>query len=148
MKIVNKKFGREYEMIEAYEAGIALTGAEVKSIRDGRMKLDDAYVKIVGNEPYLLNAEIYPYRFEKTDNQEAKRSRKLLLHKKEIVRIKTKMRGSGKLTIAPVSCYNKGRHIKLEIALVRGRRDVEKRKLEKQKKIRRQDQKEVKEYVR
>lgn len=147
MKIVNRKFNREYEKIESYEVGIALTGAEVKSIREGRMKLDDAYVKLVGNEPYLVNAEIYPYKFAKADEQKPTRSRKLLLHKGELIRLKTKMHGARGLTMAPVSCYNKGRYIKLEIALVRGRRDLEKRKLDKQKKIRRQEQREAKEYA-
>lgn len=148
MKIVNRKFNREYEAFERYEAGVVLTGAEVKSIRGGAMRLDDAFVRIIQGQPVLINAEIYPYKYADNKDYEAKRSRKLLLSKKEITRILTKIRGSGRLTLAPVSCYNKGSLIKLEIALVKGRRDQEKRKHDKKKKLERQAQRELKEYDR
>ena len=147
MRIVNRKFGREYEAFERFEAGIVLTGAEVKSIRGGAMRLDDAFVRIVQNEPILVNAEISAYKYADNKDYEPKRSRKLLLSKKEITRIMTKIRGSGRLTLAPVSCYNKGSLIKIEIALVRGRRDLEKRKLDKKKSIERREKKEAKEYI-
>src|SRR3989344_5575647 len=146
-KIVNRKFSREYESIEQFEAGIVLTGAEVKSIREGAMRLDDAFVRIIQGQPILLNADIYPYKYADNKDYEPKRSRKLLLSKKEITRILTKIKGSGRLTLAPVSCYNKGSLIKLEIALVRGRRDIEKRKLDKKKKIERREKRETKEYI-
>ncbi len=146
MKIVNRKFNREYQEIEKYEAGIVLSGGEVKSIRGGGLRLEEAYVKIVGNELQLINAEISAYRFAKNDNYDPKRTRKLLLHKKELVRLQTKIRGSGRLTIVPVSCYNKGNILKLEIALVKGRQDIEKRKYDKQKKIERDQKREVKEH--
>lgn len=146
-KIVNRKFNREYEPIERFEAGIVLTGAEVKSVRGGAMRLDDAFVRIIQGEPVLINAEIYPYKYADNKDYEPKRSRKLLLSKKEIARILTKIRGSGRLTLAPVSCYNKGSLIKIEIALVRGRRDVEKRKHDKKKKIERQAQRELKQHI-
>lgn len=144
MKIVNRKFNREYEAVERFEAGIVLTGAEVKSIRGGAMRLDDSFVRIIQGEPILINADIYPYKYADNKEYEPKRSRKLLLSKKEITRILTKIQGSGRLTLAPVSCYNKGSLIKLEIALVRGRRDVEKRKHDKKKKLERQAQRELK----
>ncbi len=147
MKIVNRKFGRDYKEVERFEAGIVLYGAEVKAIRGGGLKLEGAYIKIVNNEPVLLNAEIPPYRFGKLEGYDPKRSRRLLLHKKELVRILTKIKGGGGLTLVPVSCYNKGDILKLEIALVRGRRGVEKRKYEKQKKIKRDQQREAKEYI-
>ncbi len=147
MRIINRKFGREYEAFERFEAGIVLTGAEVKSIRGGAMRLDDAFVRIVQNEPVLVNAEISAYKYADNKDYEPKRSRKLLLSKKEITRIMTKIRGSGRLTLAPVSCYNKGSLIKIEIALVRGRRDLEKRKLDKKKSIERREKKEAKEYI-
>lgn len=147
MRIINRKFGREYEAFERFEAGIVLTGAEVKSIRGGAMRLDDAFVRIVQNEPILVNAEISAYKYADNKDYEPKRSRKLLLSKKEITRIMTKIRGSGRLTLAPVSCYNKGSLIKIEIALVRGRRDLEKRKLDKKKSIERREKKEAKEYI-
>lgn len=147
MKIINRKFGRDYKEVERFEAGIILFGGEVKAIRGGGLKLDDAYIKIVDGEPMLINAEIPAYLFGKIEGYDPKRSRRLLLHKKELLRITTKIRGGGGLTMVPVSCYNKGDILKLEIALVRGRREVEKRKYEKQKTIKRQQQKEAKEYL-
>ncbi|MEK7633760.1 MAG: SsrA-binding protein SmpB [Patescibacteria group bacterium] len=146
MKIINRKFHREYREIEKYEAGIVLTGAEVKSIRAGGLRIDDAFVRIMGSEVYLINAEISIYQFARNNIYEAKRTRKLLLHKKELLKLKVKM-ASGGLTLAPVSCYNKGPHIKLEIALVKGRKDIEKRKIEKKRDIKIREEREMKEYV-
>ncbi|MCS6956736.1 MAG: SsrA-binding protein SmpB [Patescibacteria group bacterium] len=146
MKIVNKKFYRDYEEIESFEAGIVLTGAEVKSVKAGGLKLEDSYVKILSDGPYLINANIPNYKFNNEKNYNPTRSRKLLLKKKEILKIAVKMKAGG-LTIAPKSCYNKGRLLKLEIALARGRKDIEKRKLEKKKDIIREKEKEAKEYL-
>lgn len=147
MKIINRKFHREYQELEKYEAGIVLNGAEVKSVRDGRLKLDDAFVKIIGSEAYLINAQIPLYEYARIPGYDLRRTRKLLLHKKELLRLKTKIAGGGSLTLVPVSCYNKGRLIKLEIALVKGRKDIEKRKLEKRRDIERQEKREVKEWM-
>jgi len=146
MKIINRKFHRDYREIQKYEAGIVLTGAEVKSIRSGRLRIDDAFVRIIGSEAYLINAEIPIYEFARNSAYESKRSRKLLLHKRELLKLKVKM-ASGGLTLAPVSCYNKGPHIKLEIALVKGRKDIEKRKLEKKRDIKIREEREMKEYI-
>lgn len=146
MKIINRKFQRNYQEIERFEAGIVLTGSEVKSIRAGRMRLDEAFVKIIGSEAYLVNAEIAVYDYARPREYEPKRSRKLLLHKKELLRIRTKLAASAGLTVAPVSCYNKDGYIKLEVALAKGRKDLEKRKLEKARDIKRREQKEIKEY--
>lgn len=146
MKIINRKFFREYKEIETVEAGLVLTGAEVKSVRAKRMSLDDAFVRILGNEAYLINAQIQTYEFARAVGYDQKRSRKLLLHKKELLRLKTKMHEAG-LTLAPKSCYNKGPLIKLEVALVKGRKDIEKRKLEKERDIKRQEKREAKEYM-
>src|SRR3989338_1370389 len=147
MKIINRKFHRNYREIEKYEAGIVLTGAEVKSIRSGGLRIDDAFVRIMGSEVYLINAEIPIYQFARNSTYESKRSRKLLLHKRELLKLKVKM-ASGGLTLAPVSCYNKGPLIKLEIALVKGRKDLEKRKLEKKRDIKIDQQRMAKEYER
>jgi len=147
MKVINRKFGRDYKEVERFEAGLVLYGGEVKSIRGGGLKLEDSYVKLVGNEPMLINAEIPAYTFGQIEGYDPKRSRRLLLHKKELLRIRTKIKGGGGLTLVPVSCYNKGDILKLEIALVRGRREVEKRKYEKQKNIKRDQQREAKEYI-
>ncbi len=146
MKIINRKFHREYREIERYEAGIVLTGAEVKSIRAGGLRIDDAFVRIIGSEVHLINADIPIYKFARNDTYESKRTRKLLLHKRELLKLKVKM-ASGGLTLAPVSCYNKGPLIKLEIALVKGRKDIEKRKLEKTRDIKIREEREIKEYV-
>lgn len=146
MKIVNKKFYRDYEEIESFEAGIVLNGAEVKSVKAGGLKLEDSYIKIFSDGPYLINAIIPKYKFDSNKNYNPTRSRKLLLKKKEILKIALKMK-SQRLTIVPKSCYNKGSILKLEIALARGRKDFEKRKLEKKKEIERQKEKEVKEYL-
>ena len=146
MKIINRKFHRDYREIEKYEAGIVLTGAEVKSIRSGGLRIDDAFVRIMGSEVYLINADIPIYKFARNDIYESKRTRKLLLHKKELLKLKVKM-ASGGLTLAPVSCYNKGPLIKLEIALVKGRKDIEKRKIEKKRDIKIREDREIKEYV-
>jgi len=146
MKIINRKFNREYKELETIEAGIVLTGAEVKSVRAGRLKLDDSFVRIMGNEAYLINAQISVYEYARADGYDQKRTRKLLLHKKELLRLKTKMTSAG-LTLAPKSCYNKGPLIKLEIALVKGRKDIEKRKLEKKRDISTNEKREAKEFM-
>ena len=145
MKIINRKFHREYSEVETIEAGISLYGSEVKSIRKGGFKLDDSYVKIMDKGAFLINAQIPIYEYAKIEDYDSKRSRKLLLHKKELLRLRTKI-ASGGLTIAVKSCYNRGPLIKLEIALVKGRKDIEKRKLEKNRDIKRNEKREVKEY--
>ncbi|MBI4008983.1 SsrA-binding protein SmpB [Candidatus Roizmanbacteria bacterium] len=147
MKIVNRKFRRDYQEIEKYEVGIALTGAEVKSVRAGRMKLEDSFVKILGSEVYLINAEIQIYEYARPQGYDLRRTRKLLLHKKEIIRLKAKIASRSGLTIVPVSCYNKHSLIKLEIALAKGRKGLEKKKLEKNRDIKREQEREVKEYL-
>lgn len=147
MKIINRKFHREYQELEKFEAGIVLSGAEVKSIRSGRLRLDDAFVKIIGSEAYLINAEIPIYQYARSVNYDSKRTRKLLLHKKELIHLKVKISSGTGLTLAPVFCYNKGPLIKLEIALVKGRQDLEKRKREKAKDVKRALDREVKEYM-
>jgi len=147
MKIINRKFHREYEEIEKYEAGIVLTGAEVKSVKNGGLKLEDAYVKFLGEDLFLINAQIAAYQYGKGINYDPKRSRKLLLKKSEIIRWGTKLKSARGLTIAPVSCYNKGSLIKIEIALVKSRNEIGKKKLEKRRDIEREEKREVKEYL-
>lgn len=147
MKIINRKFHREYSEIERVEAGIALTGAEVKSIREGRLVLEGSFVRLLADGAYLINAQIPLYEYARTPEYDPKRSRKLLLHKKEIIRFQTKIQSHPGLTLAPVSCYNKHGHIKLEIALAKGRKEIEKRKLDKKRDIERNEKREVKEYM-
>lgn len=147
MRISNRTYRRDYETIETFEAGIALLGAEVKSVRAGNMKLEGAFVKIIGQEVFLVNADISIYKFSRPQGYESKRTRKLLLHKKQITKLRTKLAGGTKLTIAPVSCYNKGNLFKLEIALCKGRREIEKKKLERKADIKRAQKREAREYM-
>ena len=147
MKIFNRKFRRDYQEIEKYEVGISLSGAEVKSVRAGRIKLEDSFVKILGSEVYLVNANISVYDYARPQGYDPRRTRKLLLHKREIIRLKTKMTSAGGLTIVPLSCYNKGGLIKFGIALAKGRRGLEKRRLEKKRDIAREEKREAKEFL-
>lgn len=147
MKIVNREFHRNYEEVEKLEAGVVLSGYEVKSVRNSAIKLDDAYVKIMDGEAYLVNADIPLYQFARPQGYDPRHRRKLLLHKKELIRWQTKIQGGGNLTIAPISCYTKGRRVKLEIALARGRTDLQKRKLEKARDVKREQKREAREYM-
>lgn len=147
MKIINRQFNRQYQPLEKYEAGLVLTGSEVKSIRQQRLRLEEAYVKIIGNEVFLINAQIPRYQYAQLNNYDDKRTRKLLLKKKELIRLKTKLQSTRGLTIVPVSCYNKGALLKLEIALVKPKKKQEKKQLEKKREIKRQQEKEIKEYL-
>ena len=147
MRIINRKYNREYQQIESYEVGIVLTGAEAKSAKMGNMKIDDAYVKIFGNDAYLINANIAPYKFAKTEmGYDSSRRRKLLLHKRELLKIAMKLK-SQRLTIIPIVCYNSHGLVKLTIALSKGKRDAEKRKYEKDKDVALMEKREAKEYL-
>lgn len=147
MKIVNKTWSRNYEALEEYEAGVVLTGAETKSLYGGRAKLETAYVRIKDGQAWLKNMEIFKYAFDGSREYNPTRSRRLLLNKRELLRWETKMASEPRLTVIPLNCYTKGRHIKLTIALVRGRTDTQKRKLEKEKKIKRSQERMMKEYT-
>jgi len=137
MKLINHKASFEYEIIERIEAGLALHGNEVKSLRDKRAKLEGAFVKIIGGEAVLVNAEIYPYQFDSNQTYDSKRTRKLLLHKREIVKLESKLKG-GALTLIPLSWYTMGHNWKLEIGLCRGKKQYEKREKIKKEDVRRE----------
>lgn len=126
MRITNRRAYSEYAILEKLEVGIQLTGSEVKSVKEGRIQLDNAFVRLMGDEAYLVNAEIPPYSFARNESYDPRRTRKLLLHKSEITSLKTKIT-QGKLTLVPLACYNKGAFLKLEIGLARGKRQYEKR---------------------
>lgn len=134
MRILNKKAGFDYNLLDKYEVGISLAGGEVRAIKNGKVDLSQAYVKIIGNEAYLVNAQI---DILDKKNYSPTRSRKLLLHKKEIVSIRSKVKAK-KLTIVPTKMYNKGRLIKVEIALAKYKRKHEKRQEIKKKDIERE----------
>ncbi len=147
MRIVNRHFQREYEAVDTFEAGVMLTGPEVKSLRAGNLRLDQAFVKIIDGEAFLFNAEIPIYRFARPTEYEATRMRKLLLHKNEIIKLETKLKSGGRLTIIPDVCYTKGRRIKLSIALVKARGEIAKKKIERAEDIKRKQKQEMKEYM-
>jgi SsrA-binding protein len=147
MKVFNRSFERNYEKLEEFEAGVQLTGAEAKSVFLGRIILDAAYVRIMedGNA-YLVNADIPKYEFAQSESYDSKRRRRVLLHKKELLKYQTKSAAKG-YSLIPLSCYATGRYIKLSVALARGRRDLEKKKIEKKREIVRDQKREMKEYM-
>jgi SsrA-binding protein len=126
MEIRNRKAGFDYEIVESFEAGVNLLGAEVKSLRGGRATLDGSYVRAMGSEVYLIGAQISPYPFARPEGYDPKRTRKLLLHKREILKLKHRTEADG-LTLVPLSWYTKGPRIKLCVALARGKKQFEKR---------------------
>lgn len=132
MKITNRRAFYDYEILERFEAGVSLTGAEVKAIRQGSADLTGSFVKIVGSEAYLVNARIFPYKYARPEGYEESRSRKLLLHKSEIIALKSKTEGAN-LTIVAISLYMRHHLIKVELALAKGKRKFEKREAKKKK---------------
>ena len=123
----NKKASFDYEILDRFEAGIELLGFEVKSLKTKKGSLDGSHVTIRGNEAFLINMGIPPYQpANAPQNYDEHRWRKLLLTKKEIVELADKESQRG-LTIVPISVYNKGRKIKLEVAVVRGKKKRDKR---------------------
>jgi SsrA-binding protein len=122
MKLImdNKKARFEYHLLEKFEAGIALVGSEVKSLRGGHIQLKDSYVEERKGELFLVNAHIAPYQASSYNNHEPERPRKLLLHKEEISKITRKMREKG-MTCVPVRVYLKDGRVKVEIALAKGK---------------------------
>lgn len=128
MKIINRKAEFDYQVIEKFEAGINLLGAEVKAARAGQIDLHGSFARILGSEIYLINAKILPYKFARPESFDARRTRKLLLHKKQIIALKSKIEGAN-LTIVPLAMYTKGNLIKLELALAKSRKKFEKKEL-------------------
>lgn len=128
---VNKKARYNYEIIETYEAGIVLTGSEIKSIRNNDVSINEAFVIIQKNEAFVINMIIAQYKFSTSYAPDADRTRKLLLHKKEIKKILQRIKLE-RLTLVPLKLYLKNNYAKLEIALVRGKKNYDKRETIKQ----------------
>lgn len=126
MKISNKRAFFDFDIKERIESGIQLTGPEVKAIRDGHADLTGSFARIVGSEAYLVNAKVYPYKYARPEDYDETRTRKLLLHKKEIISIKGKTEGSGQ-SIVPIAMYTKGDFIKVELGIGKGKKKYEKR---------------------
>ena len=123
----NKKALHDYNIGERVEAGIVLTGTEVKSLRAGRATLADAFATIDNGEVWLSNANITEYEFGTWRNHSAKRSRKLLLHRQEITKLARALDNSGR-TLVPLSIYFKDGYAKVEIAVATGKKDWDKRR--------------------
>ena len=137
MEILNKKARHDYFILDTYEAGISLKGTEVKSIRQGKMNIKDSYVIIKNNEAYLLNTSISLYDEGNRFNHLENRTRKLLLHKKEILKLRDKIEKEG-YTIIPLKVYFVKNKVKVEIGLARGKKTYDKREDIKKKDIERE----------
>lgn len=127
MKLVNKKARFNYELSERFEAGIVLSGAEVKSVKEGKVSLNDSFARVDENgEVWLLNCHIHPYQFADNHDYDPTRSRKLLLKRKEILSLTKKIEGRN-LTLIPTAMYLKQGKIKVELAIGRGKKQWDKR---------------------
>jgi len=122
----NRKARHEYAVDETCEAGLALAGSEVKSIRDGKVSLVDAYAVVEQDEAWLCEVDIGVYAFAHARNHDPRRRRKLLLHRAEIDRLAGKVRDKG-LTLVPLSLYEKNGRVKVELALVHGKQEYDRR---------------------
>lgn len=139
MKVVcqNRKAYHDYHIEETLEAGIALLGTEVKSLREGKANLKDSYVIIKGGEAFLFNCYISPYSHGNIMNHDPLRTRKLLMHRKEIERLGGKIATKG-FTLIPLKIYFKDSFAKIEIGLARGKKLFEKRETIKEREARRE----------
>jgi SsrA-binding protein len=143
----NRKALHDYIIEDTYEAGIALTGTEIKSVRASRVNLRDGYVQLRNGEAWLANVHISPYDFGNRENHEPKRERKLLLHRREIRKLQSKVAERG-WTIVPLRVYLKEGRAKVEIALARGKRLYDKRDAVAERDMDRELQRAVKEWER
>lgn len=139
MKLVaeNRRAKFEYELLDSYEAGIVLTGDEIKSVREGHLSIADCYGYIKNNECFLRNSYIKEYENSfnaKRMEDKTKRDRKLLLHKDEILKIKKKLEIEH-LTLVPTKAYFEGRNLKIEICVARGKKLVDKRETIKEREL-------------
>ena len=133
--IYNKKVNLDYEILETFEAGIELLGYEVKSLRAGQGSLLGSHITVRGGEAFIISLNIPPYQIKNTpDTYDPKRNRRILLTKPEIQKLASLEAKKG-LTIVPVSVYSKGKKIKVEIAIVRGKKSHDKRETIKKREV-------------
>ena len=140
---VNRKAYHDYSILDTYEAGLALKGTEVKSLREGKVSLRESFAQFENNELYLMNMHISPYAFGNIFNVDPKRRRKLLLHKREIYRLKGQVQEKG-LTLVPLRIYFKRGYAKIELALAKGKKLYDKRRALAEKDAQREMEKEIK----
>lgn len=143
MEILNRKAKHDYFIEDTYEAGIVLTGTEIKSIRDGSANIKDSYAIVKNGEVFLLNMFINQYREGNIFNHSETRTRKLLLHKKEIKKISDKLELQG-LTLIPLKVYFKKNIAKVELGVCRGKKNYDKREAIKERDIKRNVEKSLK----
>ncbi len=122
----NRKAYHNYFVDDEFEAGLKLLGSEVKSLRDGKVNLKDSYARFDNHELYLVNAHISPYSHATQENHEPERKRKLLMHRRELNRLETKVATAG-YTLIPLSLYFRGSHVKCKLGLCRGKKQFDKR---------------------
>ncbi len=140
----NRAAFHEYHITDKYEAGIALVGTEVKSILDGRIQLKESYVAVRDGEAWLFNAHISPYSHGNRENHDPLRTRKLLLHRREIERLDQSATVKG-MTLVVTRVYLKGRHIKFEIGVAKGKKLYDKRETEMRRTVERETRAALKE---
>ena len=137
MEVYNREAKYNYFIEEEIECGIVLTGTEIKSIRDGKVNLKDSYAVIRKNEVYLLNTHISEYKEGNIFNHDPKRSRKLLLHKNEIIKLNNKVSQEG-LTLIPLKLYFKKNKVKILLGLCKGKKTYDKRETIKERDLKRE----------
>ncbi|MGI9108167.1 MAG: SsrA-binding protein SmpB [Pyrinomonadaceae bacterium] len=144
MLLTNRAAFHEYHILNTYEAGIVLTGTEVKSVRAGQIQLKESYVAVREGEAWLFNAHVSPYAYGNRDNHEPTRTRKLLLHRREIDRLEQETTVKG-MTLVVTRAYLKKGRIKLEVGVARGKKLYDKRETEMRRTIDRETQAQLKE---
>lgn len=138
----NKKARHDYHIIDTYEAGLVLTGTEVKSLRQGRASLVDGFVQLTDHEAWLHNVHVPEYSQGTWTNHSARRKRKLLLHREEIDKLESKSQETGH-TIVPLALYFKDGRAKIEIALAKGKKEYDKRQTLREKQDRRETERAI-----
>ena len=144
----NKTAYHNYQILETFEAGIALLGSEVKAIRDGRISLKESYAEVKGGDVVLVKCHISPYEAANIFNHEPLRERRLLLHKREIRKLAQKIKERGFTLVPTKVLFNDRGKVKIEIALVRGKREYEKRDVLKKRDTDREIRAEIKKRLR
>ncbi|MDX6696145.1 MAG: SsrA-binding protein [Blastocatellia bacterium] len=142
--VTNRAAFHEYHISDKYEAGVALTGTEVKSVLDGRVQLKDSYVAVRDGEAWLFNAHISPYSHGNRENHDPTRTRKLLLHRREISRLEQSTTIQG-MTLVVTRIYVKNGRVKLEIGVAKGKKLYDKRETEMRRTIDRETRAQLKE---
>lgn len=130
----NRRARHDYHVLDKLEAGLALLGTEVKSIRDGKIQLKDSFIEFRGGEAFLVGAHVSPYSHGNRENHDPERPRKLLLKRREIERLTASVQAKG-FTVVPLEVYLKGNRIKVEVGLVRGKQQFDKRRAEREREL-------------